>query len=155
MLGLDFGTTNSAVARSTGDGAARLATFALDGRRTATFRSVLYFSPEHVRWGEPPVALAGPAALSAYREAGAGGGGRFMQSLKSFLASRLFEGTSVFGWRLTLEELVAQMLAALRSAAIEQLGDPGDAVLLGRPVHFVVDAGAEGDPERDRAALAP
>ncbi len=154
MLGLDFGTTNSAVARAAGTGAARLATFTLDGRQTATFRSVLYFSPEHVRWGSPPTALAGPAALMAYRDAGAGGGGRFMQSLKSFLASRLFDGTSVFGWRLTLEELIAQMLGVLRAAAIEQLGDGGDAVLLGRPVHFVVEAGGEADPARDEAALA-
>lgn len=76
-----------------------------------------------------------------------------MQCLKSFLASRLFEGTQVFGWRFSLEELVAMMLAALRAAAIEQLGDRGEAVLLGRPVHYVVDAAGDVDPERDRHAL--
>lgn len=154
MLGLDFGTTNSAVARATRGGAARLASFALDGRATSTFRSVLYFSPERTRYGETPRGLAGPAALEAYREAGAGAGGRFMQSLKSFLASALFEGTYVFGWKFTLEELVAQMLATLRAAAMAQLDDGGEAVLLGRPVHFVVDAGGEIDPARDEAALA-
>jgi hypothetical chaperone protein len=76
-----------------------------------------------------------------------------MQSLKSFLASRLFEGTSVFGWTFTLEQLVALMLADLRAAARTQLGASGDAVLIGRPVHFVVEAGGDGDAERDDAAL--
>jgi len=152
VLGLDFGTTNSAVARAAPGGAARLASFALDGRQTTTFRSVLYFSPELATYGQVPPALAGPAALDAYRAAT--GGGRFMQSLKSFLASALFEGTYVFGWKFTLEALVAQMLGALRAAATEQLGDPGEAVLLGRPVHFVVDAGGAVDPARDDAALA-
>ena len=65
MLGLDFGTTNSAVALAERGGAARLATFDLEGRRTATFRSVLYFSPERSTYGQTPSALAGPAALMA------------------------------------------------------------------------------------------
>ena len=154
MLGLDFGTTNSAVALAHPGGAARLATFPLEGRQTATFRSVLYFSPERSRYGQTPVALAGPEALTAYREAGGDAGGRFMQCLKSFLASRLFDGTYVFGWKFTLEDLVALMLADLRAAAIAQLGAAGDAVLIGRPVHFVVDAAGEVDPERDANALA-
>ncbi|MBX3024353.1 Hsp70 family protein [bacterium] len=154
MLGLDFGTTNSAVARAEPGGPARLATFELDGHRTATFRSVLYFSPERATYGQKPTALAGPAALTAYREAGGDAGGRFMQSLKSFLASRHFERTSVFGWPLTLEELVSLMLRGLRAAAMAQLDAAGDAVLIGRPVHFVVDAAGDVDPARDAAALA-
>ena len=153
MLGLDFGTTNSAIALAERGGAARLATFALDGRQTATFRSVLYFSPERAAYGQTPSALAGPEALMAYREAGGEAGGRFMQSLKSFLASRLFDGTYVFGWKFTLERLVAAMLGRLRAAAITQLGAAGDAVLIGRPVHFVVDAAGDVDPERDATAL--
>ena len=52
MLGLDFGTTNSAVALAHPGGAARLAPFPLAGRQTATFRSVLYFSPERSRCGQ-------------------------------------------------------------------------------------------------------
>src|SRR5205085_8865893 len=134
-------------------GAARLADFDLDGHRTATFRSVLYFSPERSTYGQPPVAMAGPAALMAYREAGGDAGGRFMQSLKSFLASRLFDGTFVFGCKFSLEQLVSLMLGELRTAAIRRLGATGDAVLIGRPVHFVVDAAGEVDPERDANAL--
>ncbi|MGH7786477.1 MAG: Hsp70 family protein [Candidatus Binatia bacterium] len=154
MLGLDFGTTNSAIALATPEGGSRLAEYRLDGAPTATFRSVLYFSPEHSTYGQPPRAFAGPRAIEAYRDAGSGAGGRFMQSLKSFLASRLFDGTYVFGWRFTLEELIANLLGELRQAAEAQFGRLSGPVLIGRPVHFVVDAGGEIDPERDRIALA-
>ena len=153
MLGLDFGTTNSAIALAQADGASRLAAFTLDGRPTSTFRSVLYFSPDDAEVGRPPRALAGPRGIEAYRDAGTGAGGRFIQALKSFLASRLFEGTYVFGWKFTLEDLVAIILSALRCAAAEQFGRPGERVLIGRPVHFVVGGTGETDPERDAAAL--
>jgi hypothetical chaperone protein len=106
-FGVDFGTTNSAIACAGPAGESRLAEFRLDGRPTSTFRSVLYFDPEEAGVGRRPTARAGPAAIEAYRQAGAGSGGRFMQSLKSFLASRLLDGTHVFGWKFTLEELVA------------------------------------------------
>src|SRR5712692_7380412 len=46
VVGLDFGTTNSAIA--TPDGEAALATFSEDGQRTVTFRSVLYFDAENL-----------------------------------------------------------------------------------------------------------
>jgi len=48
VVGLDFGTTNSAIAVATPDGEAALATFSEDGQRTATFRSVLYFDAENL-----------------------------------------------------------------------------------------------------------
>lgn len=154
MLGLDFGTTNSAIAVADADGATRLAQFALDGRATTTFRSVLYFDPEANRYGQQPHAIAGPPAIEAYRDAGAGAGGRFIQSLKSFLASRLFDGTHVFGWKFSLEDLIAIILAALRDAAREQFGVDAGRVLIGRPVHYVVGGAGETDAERDEAALA-
>src|SRR5262245_12793352 len=156
MLGLDFGTTNSAIACRQADGAACLARFTLDRQPTTTFRSVLYFNPDEVAVGQTPRASTGPRAIEAYRDAGAGAGGRFMQALKSFLASRLFDGTYVFGWKFTLEDLIALILAALREAARQQFGAPVDRVLIGRPVHFVVGGGSGGgevDPERDEAAL--
>ena len=153
MLGLDFGTTNSAIALAQSDGSTRLARFALDGRPTDTFRSVVYFNPEDATLGRAPRAAVGPQAIEAYRAAGAGAGGRFMQSLKSFLASRLFEGTYVFGWKFTLEDLIAIILDALRTAADDQFDRPPRRVLIGRPVHFVVGGIGETDPERDAAAL--
>ena len=38
-VGLDFGTTNSAIAVTTPDGSTHLATFQIDGQVTTTFRS--------------------------------------------------------------------------------------------------------------------
>jgi len=154
MLGLDFGTTNSAIAVADADGSTRLAQFSLDGRPTATFRSVLYFDPDANRYGQQPHALAGPGAIEAYRDAGAGAGGRFIQSLKSFLASRLFESTHIFGWKFSLEDLIAIILAALREAARSQFGGAVDRVLIGRPVHYVVGGAGETDADRDDIALA-
>jgi hypothetical chaperone protein len=153
MLGLDFGTTNSAIAMAQPDGSTHLARFTLDGQATATFRSVLYFHPEDAVLGRTPHAIAGPRAIEAYRDVGAGAGGRFMQSLKSFLASRLFDGTYVFGWKFTLEDLIAIILGALRQAADAQFGARHGRMLIGRPVHFVVGGAGETDPERDAVAL--
>ena len=153
-LGLDFGTTNSSIARARAGEESELALFRLDGRSTSTFRSVLYFDPEESGRARKPAASAGPAAIEAYRDAGAGAGGRFIQSLKSFLASRLFEATRVFGWKFTLEDLIAAILRELRVAAETQLGAVDETVLIGRPVHFVVEATGETDTERDDYALA-
>ena len=66
VLGLDFGTTNSAIALAQADGTTRLAAFTLDRRPTTTFRSVLYFNPDDTTFGRQPHAAAGPR-MSAKR----------------------------------------------------------------------------------------
>src|SRR2546425_2160017 len=146
-VGLDFGTTNSALAVVRTDGTVQLATFQDNDQVTTTFRSVLYFlHPEEDDYGDPHV-VAGPQAIRSYLRADPKG--RFMQSIKSFLASRLFERTHVFTRLYTLEDLVAIIVRALRTAAEAQLGDLGSAVVVGRPVHF---AGAQ-QPEDEALAL--
>jgi len=153
-VGIDFGTTNSAVAVATGDGTARLATFADGAARTATFRSLLYFNPDAVRPGQRPEGVAGPAAIHGYLEAG--GRGRLIQSMKSHLASRLFTDTNLFGFLYTLEDLIAIILRDLKTAAEAQFGALGDHVVVGRPAHY---SGAATDDDdafalgRLRAAL--
>ena len=151
MIGLDFGTTNSAVGVATPDGETRLARFPDGDVATAVFRSALHFSAEAHGPRHKPHATAGPRAIASYLDEGTGG--RFLQSLKSYLASRLFEDTLIFGWRFTLEELIAILLGELRAAAHDQLGDPATRVLVGRPVHFVIGEEAQTDPERDAHAL--
>jgi hypothetical chaperone protein len=147
VIGLDFGTTNSAVAVATPSGPTLLATFEGDGYRTTTFRSVLYFDPEAKTPNGKLLAVAGPEAISGYLKTDARG--RLMQSLKSHLASRLFRETYVFGEKYTLEELVAMILRELRAAAEAQFGDISS-VVVGRPVHF---SGA-GSEEDDAFALS-
>jgi hypothetical chaperone protein len=136
IIGLDFGTTHSAVAFPTGRTPPRLA--ALDGG--GTFRSVLYFDPELQDARRRPLAFGG---LKAIEQFGRGEGGRLLQSLKSHLSSRTFAATSVFHARYTLEELIAE----LARLCLEEAGvTPGARAVVGRPVHFVADEDdAEGD----------
>jgi hypothetical chaperone protein len=154
VIGLDFGTTNSAVAVTMPDGRTVLATFEGDGHRTTTFRSVLYFDPEVKTPDRKPRAVAGPEAISSYLKADTRG--RLMQSMKSHLASRLFRETYVFGEKYTLEDLIAMLLRELRAAAEAQFGDLGASVVVGRPVHFSGVGSEEDDAfalSRLRAAL--
>lgn len=153
-IGLDFGTTNSAVAVARSDGSAALASFPDGARRTSTFRSILYFNPETVRPGTRPEGIAGPEAIRSYLAAG--GRGRLIQSMKSHLASRLFTDTNLFGFYYTLEDLIAIILRGLRLGAEAQFGTLDATVVVGRPAHYS-GAASEADNEfaltRLRAAL--
>jgi hypothetical chaperone protein len=145
-FGLDFGTTNSALALSDGEGAPRLARFVGPDEATPTFRSLLYFDREDDR--SPVEVHAGPAALVAYLEREVHGG-RLIQSMKSFLASRLFSATEIFGRSYRLEHLIGTLLGRLREEAEAELGQPVRAAVVGRPVRFV---GAESDEDEALAS---
>src|SRR6204780_3332365 len=134
-VGIDFGTTNCAVA-VVRDGVVEMARFG-GARLLETFRSVLYFDGTRKR------PLAGPAAIDAYlaRETP----GRLIQSLKSFLSSALFRETWVQNERYSVEDLTAAMAMSLREGAERQFGDLGRRVVLGRPVRFVGGDSAEAD----------
>jgi hypothetical chaperone protein len=148
-VGVDFGTTNSAIGWASADGASVLARFPVPGEEetVSTFRSVLYF--DRGEEGEGPLRVAaGPEAIARYLGAEERGG-RLVQSLKSFLASRLFASTSIFGSALRIEDLGAHVLRPLREAAAEALGRPVERAVVGRPVRFV---NADG-PEDEALAL--
>src|SRR5204862_3804215 len=149
-VGIDFGTTNSAVAVADGAGQARL--LPLPGPRGTTdhtWRTILYFES-----GEQPGQVdisAGGRALERYAQSD--GQGRLVQSIKSHLASELFSGTQVFGRRYKVEDLVAMFLRQLRAAAGLELGRRA---VVGRPVRYwgARDAADEARAlERMRAAL--
>ena len=63
--------------------------------------------------------IGGPIAIERYLEADEKG--RLIQSLKSFLASRLFTGTSVFGKQFSLEDLITIMLREIRIQSEPQM----------------------------------
>lgn len=142
-LGLDFGTTNSAIAVADGD-RVELTRFPFSGRTVETFRSVLYFDPEELGPDNRPLATAGPGAIEQYLAAD--GQGRLLQSLKSYLASRLFKSTQVYGRMYTLEGLIALIARDLRSGALAQFGRLPSRIVVGRPVRFV---GAREDENDD------
>jgi len=144
-IGIDFGTTNTAVAIREDD-VVRLARFG----SAETFRSVLFFPADR-----KPV-RAGPDAIEAYLAEHAEGenAGRLVQSIKSLLGSRSFTSTNIAGRRYTAEDLVTILLRAVRSQA--QLNSNEVPAVAGRPVRFVGAGTAEDEQmavTRLRAAL--
>src|SRR5262245_7321973 len=88
-VGIDFGTTNSAVALA-GDGGVDLAPLpGPGGAPERTWRTVLFFERDERH------ALAGAPAIERY--AAADGDGRLLQSIKSYLSSAGFERTVING----------------------------------------------------------
>jgi hypothetical chaperone protein len=156
FFGIDFGTTNSAVALLQPSGEVRLARFPFRGEETPSCRSVLYFEQSRTAAGMRRAhGYSGPEAIERYLDAEEKG--RLIQSLKSHLPSRLLTGTEVFGWRHRLEELIARILSDLRRKAEEQFGQPVRRATVGRPVRFVGSESEEDDDfavARLREALA-
>jgi hypothetical chaperone protein len=138
-VGIDFGTTNSALAVADHD-SIRLATF---GPGLETFRSVLFFEGNKR-------ALAGPAAIERYLEEADDDHPtrRLVQSIKSLLASSVFTTTQIGGRRYSASDLVAIIVRALRIEAEKHLGPLGNRIVVGRPVRFV---GAENEQDEGRA----
>ena len=134
VIGLDFGTTNSAIAVADNDRQATLATFADGSATTTSFRSILYFPAKDRSSPRKIETHAGPEAINSYLDADTKG--RLIVSIKSYLASRLFTSTSINGRNYTLEDLIAIILRRLRNAAVEQFGTSASQVVLGRPVRF-------------------
>ncbi len=142
-IGIDFGTTNSAVARVTADGGVELATFPFDGALTDAYRSLLYLEQIKAPGKSTVKSFTGPGGIEQYLAAETKG--RLIQSLKSFLSSRLLESTEIFGKRYTVEELIARILQDLRARAESQFGIPIDTVVAGRPVRFVGSSSESDD----------
>src|ERR1043166_4110794 len=84
----------------------------------ATFRSILYFEENEAGGAAKLRVVAGPEAIEAYL--GANAPGRLIQSMKSYLASRLFTKTQILGETYTLEELIGILLRYLRKSADER-----------------------------------
>ena len=143
-IGIDFGTTNSVVAVAHDDGRVESRFWPSPGGATSIFRTALTFWRE----GAAVRHVAGPEALA--RATNPLGDQRFVQSLKTHLASRAFSDTRLYGRRFTIEDLVAMFLRDLRGGPL-----PACRVVAGRPVVF---AGAAADETlgvaRLRAAYA-
>jgi hypothetical chaperone protein len=141
-IGIDFGTTNSTVARATGQSQVELVAFPTLMGETFSFRSVLYLLQVKQTGKARIHAWTGPSAIEHYLAAE--NKGRLIQSLKSYLSDRTLTGTAVFGRHYTLEDLVSRILADLRRHAERQFRTPVGYAMVGRPVRFV---GAETDQD--------
>ena len=132
-VGIDFGTSNSAVAVCEDDASPHLVDY---GGHGSVMRSVLYFEPG----GK---VFSGTPAISRYLDNESEG--RLVQSIKSYLASRTFERTLILGRSWTLANLVGRFIRALREASDRPLGNRA---VVGRPVRYW---GAESDDDNERA----
>jgi hypothetical chaperone protein len=135
-LGLDFGTSNSAMAFVGADGRAQ--PVPLEGG-AAMLPTAVFFNAEErsIHFGRE--------AISMYLT---GVDGRLMRSLKSLLGSSLLEEqTRVPEGMVTFRDVIARFLLELRKRAESHLGQECRRVVLGRPVHFVDD-----DEARDKRA---
>ncbi|WP_443082783.1 Hsp70 family protein [Variovorax sp. PAMC 28711] len=134
-IGIDFGTSNSAVACRV-DGTARL--LPVEGSAT-TLPTAIFFNAEDrsTHFGREAIAL--------YL---AGTEGRLMRSLKSLLGSALMqEKTAIYDGLVSFEDIIARFLHELGNRAETELGMRPSRVVIGRPVHFVDD-----DDKRDQRA---
>jgi len=137
-LGIDFGTSNSAMAWLGPQGSAHL--MALEGDALAMPTAVFYNAEDNSTH-------FGRDAIRHYLE---GTEGRLMRSLKSLLGSPLLlETTQIGHQQISFQDIIATYLATLRERATQSLGGAPRRVVMGRPVHFVDD-----DPERDAQAEA-
>ena len=145
-VGLDFGTTNSAIASVSDGGSVALAKFPAGRDRaiSETMRSILFFAADP--HGDEPRRSVGGEAIDHYIASGANG--RLIQSLKSFLADKLFDETNIMGDYYSLEDLISPILQRLRKVAEEQFGELPPQVVVGRPVHF---SSAQNDADDVRA----
>jgi hypothetical chaperone protein len=141
-IGIDFGTTNSTVARASGKSQVELVAFPTRAGETFSFRSVLYLQQVKQAGRAKTHTWTGPAAIEHYLAAE--NKGRLIQSLKSYLSDRTLTGTAVFGRHCTLEDLISRILADLRRQAESQFATPIGYAMVGRPVRFV---GAETEED--------
>ena len=134
--GLDFGTSNSALALPDGN-SVRLV--ALENDATS-IPSAIFFATE-----EPREVFYGRAAVREYLD---GTPGRLMRSLKSILGSSLMnESAAIGGVDYKYADIVTAYLRMLRKRAAVAANHAPDAVVLGRPIRFVDD-----DAKQDCAA---
>lgn len=137
-IGIDFGTSNSAVACVAGSGLARM--LPLEGSAT-TIPTAVFFNTEDRS------THFGREAISLYL---AGTEGRLMRSLKSLLGSSLMQDqTEIDNQRVSFEDIIALFLSELATRVQRQFGIESARVVIGRPVHFVDD-----DSQRDHEAEA-
>jgi len=138
-IGIDFGTTNSVVALANADGSVSTRSFATRQGAVDAYRSALMFWRE----GRPPKThvthVSGPDALDM--ALGMTTEHRFLQSLKTYLSSRAFQETRLFGKLFRLEDLISVFLGDL-SAGLDGLSQLP--LVSGRPVVF---AGERPDEE--------
>lgn len=137
VLGIDFGTSNSAAAVAR-DGAAHM--IALESGEM-TLPTAVFFDFDRKKM------LIGGAAGAALL---AGDEGRYMRALKSLLGAPLMrEKRNLLGEKLDFIDIVSRFLGQVKAAAEAQTGETFTRALSGRPVRFHPDDARNAQAEVD------
>jgi hypothetical chaperone protein len=151
-LGFDFGTTNTVLAMADGPATQSVAFNSATGTADS-MRTALSFMKDPGLGAAALKVEAGHAAIRQFIDNP--GDCRFLQSIKTFAASALFQGTLIYAKRHSFEDLMEIFVRRLRAYAGEGWPENVSRIVTGRPVHF---AGANPNPalatERYNAALA-
>lgn len=133
-VGIDFGTSNTAVATVSGDGQPTFLPFELLGSKTYSYRSLLFFDPEEQHVGRRVAYHTGSEAIEAYLEVY--GEGRLVQSLKTHLTSQNIGRTEIGPHRISLDDMLRMFFERLREHYERAIGPTPAHIVLGRPVRF-------------------
>lgn len=125
LYGIDFGTTNSALAIYNEE--------KREIQHTIIIPSIIYFY-EHQNPDGSARYVVGEDAISAYLEEGMRG--RFIKSVKQILSRSSFIETRIQNKRFNASQLVAIIIKELKNRADELIGQQCDKAVIGRPVFF-------------------
>ena len=125
MYGIDFGTTNSALAVYNEDTG--------EIQHSIIIPSLIYFYENRNADGSPNF-VVGEDAISAYLEEGMKG--RFIKSVKQVLSRSSFIETRIQGFRYNAAQLVAIIIRELKQRADSLIGQDCEKAVIGRPVFF-------------------
>ncbi len=142
-IGIDFGTTNTVLAISGGDGGVRFVRFDHRGESLSSVLSALRFWSEVTPDRRVTRREAGPWAIDEYLQRF--GSVRFLQSFKTFAASKAFTQTRTFGAAYQYEDIMA---AFLRSVLDHAGSRPGGLPRRRRPAGAVRRLPADDTPSR-------
>jgi hypothetical chaperone protein len=172
-LGIDFGTTNSAV--SLYDGQSLIAIQVdPDNENPDVLPSLIYIDRQHnstqgiaaafefldkeigrqVRWqkrlvGDVEIIVAGSGDVpirylhDLHALIDVNANGRLLQSVKTILRNPLYDGTRIFDRFYTLDTLIELLLQNLKQAAQNAFGQSCNSVVMGRPVKFSDNPGTD------------
>jgi hypothetical chaperone protein len=151
-IGIDFGTSNTVVALADAQGRVEALTFDHRGGSLKVYVTALCFWDERHGNGIRTEVEGGPWAIDQFLEGLTAH--RFIQSFKTFAASKSFQETRIFRERYRFEDLLSTFLRTLKRHGGERFDLSVGNVVIGRPVQF---AGSHPDDDlamnRYRAAF--
>lgn len=133
-VGVDFGTSNTVIAIVDEQRRTKVLPVISRANGASALPSILCFRPNDLNPRERPTSSAGDDAIAAYLDRT--GPARLVQSMKSFLGSRSFVDTNLFGHVYTLETLIGILLQHLYDATEARTLLANSPLTIGRPIEF-------------------